>query len=131
MIINTANTFLIVITGLVVFGEALAFLVGMHILSKRDNLWTSLKNDVFLATDIIAGLVLVYFALKSDNVFAPAILWTVTIILITSHGYRDAEYFLDLENKFCSNMPLLIFNNVKLVGLLVILIVVLGGRLFK
>ncbi len=131
MQINTTHIILTVITGLVIFGEAAALLVGTHILSKRDNPWTSLKNDIFLATDLIAGLVLIYFIFKSDNLFAPAILWTVTILMLISHGYRDAEYFLDLENKFCANMPLLVFNNVKLVGLLGILIAVLGGRLFK
>ena len=131
MQINTTHIILTVITGLVIFGEAAALLVGTHILSKRDNPWTSLKNDIFLATDLIAGLVLIYFVFKSDNLFAPAVLWTVTIILLISHGYRDAEYFLDLENKFCANIPLLVLNNVKLVGLLGILIAVLGGRLFK
>ena len=131
MQINTSSIILIVSTGLVVFGEALALLVGMHILGERDNPWTSLKNDVFLATDIIAGLVLVYFAFKADNVFAPAIFWTATIILLISHGYRDAEYFLDLDNKFCSNVPLMIFNNVKLLGLLGMLIVGLRGGFIK
>jgi hypothetical protein len=131
MQIDPTNIALIVVTGLVVFGEALALLVGMHILSKRDNPWTSLKNDIFLATDIIAGLVLVVFAFKQENLFSPAILWTITIILLVSHGYRDAEYFLDLENKFCSNVPLMIFNNVKLVGLVGILAFVLGGSLIK
>jgi hypothetical protein len=129
MQINTPVIILIVSTGLIVFGEALALLVGMHILNRRSSPWTSLKNDIFLATDIIAGAVLVFFAFKPENVFAPAIFWTVTVSMLLSHGYRDAEYFFDLENKFCGNIPLMIFNNVKLLGLLGILSIGVGQGL--
>ena len=131
MQINTTHIVLIVVTGLIVFGEGMALLVGVHILNKSNTPWASLKNDIFLATDIIAGLLLVYFAFKPENVFAPAIFWSATVGLLISHGYRDVEYFLDLDNKFCTNIPSMIFNNVKLLGLLAILVTVLGGRLFK
>jgi hypothetical protein len=51
------------LTGMVVAGEALALLVGMHLLNEGDNPWPSLKNDFFLALDIAAGLGLIYLAL--------------------------------------------------------------------
>jgi hypothetical protein len=44
------------LTGGVVSVEALELLVGMHFLSKGDIPWISVKNDLFLATDILAGL---------------------------------------------------------------------------
>jgi hypothetical protein len=49
------------LTGLTMVGDALALLVGMHIPSAGDNPWISVKNDLFLALDIVAGLVLLYF----------------------------------------------------------------------
>jgi hypothetical protein len=63
------------LTGLTMAGEALALLVGMHILSAVDNPWISVKNDLFLALDIVAGLGLLYHAweylARASNPFWP------------------------------------------------------------
>ena len=52
-----------VVTGLVVAGQALALPVGMRLASRGDNPWISVKNDLYLALDIVAGLGLVVGAL--------------------------------------------------------------------
>ena len=108
------------LTGLTTAGEAFALLVGMHILSASDNPWISVKNDLFLALDIVAGLGLFYLVLARRT--APYAFYFLVGLALLTHGYRVWEYLARASNPFCANAPLFIVNNLKLVGLLVIAI---------
>jgi hypothetical protein len=108
------------LTGLVLAGEALALLVGMHFLSESHNPWISLKNDLFLALDIVAGLGLVGLALAHRGSGWPYALYSLVGLALLTHGYREWEYLAGASNPFCANAPLLIVNTVKLVGLLAV-----------
>jgi hypothetical protein len=112
----------LILISIVIIGEAFALLVGMHFLSGRSNSWISFKNDFLLAVDIITGAGLIYFA-TTHVIISPLKFMDITFILIlaiSTHGYREWEYLADVINKFCANIPLFIFNNVKLITLIVI-----------
>jgi hypothetical protein len=107
-------------TGLVVAGEALVLLVGMHFLSGSDNPWNSLKNDLLLTLDILAGTVLIVLALSSGlNGPWP---WGAVGVALLAHLWRDVEYLAYFDNPFCINLPLFVVNNLKIVGLIAILL---------
>jgi hypothetical protein len=113
------------LTGLTMAGEALALLVGMHVMSAGDNPWISVKNDLFLTLDIVAGLGLLYLVLAHRGV-SSAFYCLVGLAGLT-HGYREWEYLVRASNLFCANAPLFVVNNLKLAGLSIIAI--LGVRL--
>jgi hypothetical protein len=110
------------LTGAVVAGEALALLVGMHLLSESDNAWLSAKNDFFLALDILAGLGLLYLALAHRGPAWPYALYSLAGLALLTHGYREWEYLARAANPFCANLPLFVVNNLKLAGLLAVAI---------
>jgi hypothetical protein len=115
------------LTGGVVAGEALALVVGMHLLSKGANAWLSVKNHLFLALDIVAGLSLVYLALAQRGVAWPYALFSVAALALLTHGYREWEYLARIGNPFCANVPLFVVNNLKLAGL--VAVAILSARL--
>lgn len=106
--------------GLVVAGEALAPLVGMHLLSEGNNPWISVKNDLFLVLDIVSGLGLAYLALAGRGAAWPYVLYALVGLALLTHGYREWEYLARAGNSFCANAPLFLVNNLKLVGLVAI-----------
>jgi hypothetical protein len=109
-------------TGLVIVGEALALLVGMHFLSEGHSPWISLKNDLFLVLDIVAGLGLAYLALAHRGAGWPHALYSLAGLALLIHGYREWEYLAGAGNPFCANAPLFIVNTLKLAGLVAVLI---------
>jgi hypothetical protein len=115
------------LTGAVITGEALALLVGMHVLSHGDDAWVSVKNDLFLALDIVTGLGLVYLALAPGGAAWPYAFSVLAGLALLTHGYREWEYLARASNPFCANGPLFAVNNLKLAGLLASAI--LGARL--
>jgi hypothetical protein len=106
------------LAGLVIAGEALALLLGMHFLSEGDNGWLSVKNDLFLVLDILAGLGLVYLALAHRGAAWPYAFYIVVGLALLTHGFREWEYLAGAANPFCANCPLFAVNNLKLLGLL-------------
>lgn len=108
------------LTGIIVAGEALALLVGMHFLSEGNNPWISFKNDLLLFLDIVAGLGLVYLALAGGGVAWPYALYALVGLGFVTDGYREWEYLASAGNPFCANGPLFVVNNLKLAGLLAI-----------
>ena len=111
-----------ILVALVIAGEAAALAIGMHIVKKSQSPWISLKNDLMLAFDAVVGLVLILITFNREPLISP--IWAplfVTIGLLT-HIYRIWEYLAGRENAFCANRSLFIFNNLKILGLLVILI---------
>ena len=108
------------LTGAIIAGEALALLTGTYFLSN-DKAWAS-KNIVFLILDIATGLGLIYFGFVKGNIHTSALFYLFSGLALLTHGYREWQYFADVEYRFCFNPPLFIVNNVKLAGLVVILI---------
>jgi len=110
------------VTGLFIAGEALALLVGKHSSSQGDDSWISVKNNVFLALDILAGLGLVYLALAQRGAAWTYAFYFLTGLALLTHAYREWEYLAGTDNAFCANTPLFVVNNLKLVGLVAVLI---------
>lgn len=111
-----------ILVSLVVAGEAAALAIGMHIFKKSQSPWISLKNDLLLAFDVVVGLVLIILATDAENF--PQTFWFplfVSIGLIT-HLYRIWEYLAGRQSSFCGSRPLFIVNNLKFLGLLLILV---------
>ncbi len=106
-----------ILTGIIIVGEALALLVGMHFLSPRGNPWISFKNDLLIGIDIAAGIGLVYVVVANTD-FSAGLFFILIGVSLLAHGYREWEYFSDVSAKFCINLPLFILNNIKLAGLL-------------
>jgi hypothetical protein len=111
----------------VVAGEALALAVGMPVLSPGGNPWISLKNDLFLALDVLTGLGLVVVAATNKRVIPSGILYALILISVLAHGYREWEYLAGASNAFCANAPLFVVNNLKLIGLLSIAVAVFAA----
>jgi hypothetical protein len=114
------------VTGLFIAGEALALLVGMHFSSQSDKSWVSVKNNLFLALDILAGLGLVFLALVQRGAAWPYALYALAGLALLTHGYREWEYLAGTDNAFCATTPLFVVNNLKLVGLVAVLILSRG-----
>ena len=109
------------LTSLLITGEALALLVGMHFFIGNDNPWISFKNDLLIGLDVIAGLGLIAVLLLNEDVFRSNVFYLATFIAVFSHGYREWEFIADSnDNKFCATEPLFVVNNLKLLGLLLI-----------
>jgi hypothetical protein len=106
----------LLLTSLIIAGEALGLLIGMHILSERNNPWISFKNDMLLILDIVSGIALAALALRSGNPGHFLFLSALGLTFLT-HGFRDWEYLTHQPNPFCANLPLFVFNNLKLAGL--------------
>jgi hypothetical protein len=103
-------------------GEALALLVGMHLLSESTNPWISFKNDLFLGLDIIAGLGLILVAATNRDARTSIVFYGSAFVSIAAHGYREWEYLARTSNMFCVNAPLFAMNNLKIIGLLIIVV---------
>jgi hypothetical protein len=119
-----ATKIVTLLTGLVIVGEALALIVGMHFLSGRDNPWISFKNDLLLILDIFSGLALVFFSLHND-VSGNLVFWIVFGLALLTHAYRDWEYLVKAANQFCLNLPMFIINNLKLAGVITLFLLII------
>ncbi|MGD9049946.1 MAG: hypothetical protein PVF77_17975, partial [Anaerolineae bacterium] len=84
------------------------------------------KNNLFLALDILAGLGLVFLALVQRGAAWPYALYALTGLALLTHGYRDWEYLAGTDNAFCATTPLFVVNNLKLVGLVAVLVLSRG-----
>lgn len=110
----------VILTGAVIAGEAMALLVGTYFLSA-DKAWAS-KNMALLILDIVTGLGLIYFGFARGSLLTSTLFFLFSGLALLTHGYREWQYFTHIETKFCFNLPLFIVNNVKLIGVVVILI---------
>jgi hypothetical protein len=113
---------------LLIGGEALTLLIGMHFLSERPNLWISIKNDFLLLLDLVTALGLFLIVMMNKDVFASNAFYVFALVSLLSHGYRGWEYLACVQNKFCINVPLFIINDLKLLGLLIVLVLNLVGK---
>jgi hypothetical protein len=114
-----------IVVGLFVAGEATALAVGLHIVKKSKSPWVSLKNDLLLALDVVVGLGLIFWAISDTDFQTPEWFSLFVIIGLLTHIFRVWEYLAGRKNPFCGNRSLFIINNLKFVGLLIILVWVL------
>ena len=107
-----------------IFGEALALLVGMIFLSGSENSWLSYKNNVVIALDLFAGAVLIHLAAQGNlDPIDVIVFWGSVHLTFAAHLYREWEYLAKLANAFCANVPLFVLNNVKLIGLVLVFVI--------
>ncbi len=111
-----------ILVGLLVAGEAAALAIGVHIVKKSRSPWISLKNDLLLTLDVVVGLVLIMLAFDGEK-FPQSPWFNLFIILgLLTHLFRVWEYLAGRKSPFCGNRPLFLVNNLKFVGLSVILV---------
>jgi len=106
----------LLLTGLLIVGEAIALFVGMGFIVKPRPEWWSRKNITFLMDDLFFGTILILLAFGILN--AAWIYWVSIISTFLSHAWRDAEFVAGFPNRFCGNSALFVVNNLKLVGLI-------------
>jgi hypothetical protein len=112
---------IIIITGSVIAGEALALLIGTRVPSRKGNPWVTPKNNFFIAIDIIFGIGMILIGALTNPV-PIALLYSLAIISLIAHGIRDWEYLAQIPNPFCTNASLFIVNNIKIAGLFLIIL---------
>ena len=105
--------YLNIILCLLVIGEALALIIGMNLSGFEGNEWLTLKNYLFLLLDIALGLIIFILTLEHTKKDYYLYILVLLTILFISHLYREIEYFFEIIDKFCANIPLFIFNNIK------------------
>jgi hypothetical protein len=101
-----------ILLGLLLVGEAAALLIGTRVINENANLWNSQKNFFLLYLDILCGTILLLTVLLK---FPEVIFWTIFILVVLSHAFREYEYLSLQEQPFCSNLPLFMVNNIKIV----------------
>ena len=110
-----------IITGVLVAGEALALLAGMYFLSPRPNAWISALHTGMIILDILCGAGLIILILLKASSLRNGLLLTTGLVSFAAHIYREWEYLASpTANRFLTNTPLFVVNNVKLIGLILI-----------
>ena len=125
MNVTTSQTLLelaILITGLVMLGEAKVLFTGLRLVQLAKSPWFTLNNCILMGSDILFGFVLLAFLFLSESTIVSVLFWVAVCFSFLTHGYREWEYLAQRENRFCGNTPQFIINNVKLIGLLIILL---------
>jgi hypothetical protein len=106
--------------GLLIVGEAIMLLIGIYVISKKQNEWKTRFNTNTLLIDIAFGIIIIFNAIENMPYKVVAI-----VVLIITHLYREIEYFYkEKKNRFIFNLPLFIINTIKLIGLIVLLMIV-------
>jgi hypothetical protein len=108
------------LTGAVIAIESLILFVGVRLTANADELWLCAKNDLLVVLDVIAGAALIYFAFAFQKMPTAhvAIIYVLIVASICSHGYREWEYLVGADTRFFFNLPLFVFNNLRLLGLI-------------
>ncbi len=104
------------ITALIIFVEALALFVGMEFFSDS-KVWLNSKNNILLLLDILIGFTFLFIFIYVKEYLDDTLVAVLAVISIVAHAFRELEYFMDVRNKFCFNIPLLIINSIKIIGL--------------
>jgi hypothetical protein len=108
----------VIVCGIMI-GEAIALLAGTLIIPSQTSNWLNKKNASLLILDVIAGI-MILVALPQLHYLSFEIFLLLLAIGIATHTYRTIQYYSAEQIKFCSNLPLFIVNNLKLLGLLII-----------
>ena len=101
-----------ILLGILLVGEAAALLIGTQLLGRKRSPWISAKNSLYLILDILSGtLLLLSMPLRLPEI----VFWLIFAVVCVSHAFREYEYLSLQKEAFCSNLPLFIVNNVKIV----------------
>jgi hypothetical protein len=112
-----------VLTGLVIAGEAVALLAGMHLFVRPVSPWLTPKNNVLAVIDMITGIIIVALAITGKS---PVLFYAAVVLALITHGFRDWEYLASAELPFIFNLPLFIVNNLKLAGVIAVAVLKVG-----
>jgi NhaP-type Na+/H+ or K+/H+ antiporter len=118
-------TITVIICG-ILFGEAIALMAGTLIIKKNTSKWLNRKNALLLSLDIVTATAII-LSLPALHYVPDSVFYLFLIIGAGTHIYRSWEYYSKIKKKFCDNTSLFIVNNIKLAGLLVILVVSVYG----
>jgi hypothetical protein len=83
--------------------------------------------------DILVGVGLIVVVLATRNPAGAVLLYLLVGLGLLTHLYREWEYLAGANcaycagNAFCANQPLFVLNNVKLLGLLAVLVLALAA----
>jgi len=93
-------------------GEALGLVFGTVLIGKNKSAWVDKKNILLLIIDSICGILLMASVIyqTSDGWF-----WLSLGMIYPTHAFREYEYLARVKNPFCSNLPLFIVNNIKII----------------
>jgi len=116
------HKFTLILTGVIIIGEALALYIGTSVLREKNEAWIGSKNRAFIWLDIVAGLGLVWSAAQLDTNLGTFVYAVMLASSSLAHAYREWEFFYRRQNRFCMNTPLLVMNTLKLLGLALIII---------
>lgn len=105
------------LVGLVLFGEALALVIGVLWVKKGNSSWNTSRNRRYLISDLAAGLILMLHYFLEYQVWFMYVIGVFLVISIVSHFSRTIEYLFKIHHKFCANKALFHVNNLKLVFL--------------
>ncbi len=114
-------TVTVIICG-ILFGEAIALLAGAIIIKKNTSKWLTRKNVLLLSLDIVTAIAII-FSLPALHYVPESVFYLFLLIGAGTHIFRSWEYYTKTNKKFCDNTSLFIVNNVKLAGLIGILVI--------
>jgi hypothetical protein len=119
-----------IVTGITISGEALALLVGMTLLSPQPNPWVIPINLFWLGLDILCGAgILILAFLPGGGLAGQPVLMGITLVSLGAHLYRDWEFFTNhTSSRFLVNTPLFAVNNLRLLGLFIILVLLINRK---
>jgi hypothetical protein len=106
-------------TGLVIVGEAAALLAGMHLFVRPASPWLTPKNNALAVIDIITGVIIVVLAIAGKS---PGLFYAAAALALITHSFRDWEYLTSAGFPFAFNLPLFIVNNLKLAGVIAVVV---------
>jgi hypothetical protein len=98
--------------GTIIAGESVLLLAGMNYPSVSS--WSTKRNIFFASSDIILGSVLVVMSIINRHFNESPLFYVSSIVLLSTHGFREFEYLNQNENAFCANRALFIMNNVRI-----------------
>jgi hypothetical protein len=111
---------LAVVTGLLVAGEAVALWIGVVVLNP-DSPWVTKMVRTLLVADIVSGAALV------ASVDSPILLVPAATVILATHAYRVWEVLARRPDRFCFNLGLFVFNNIKLLGALGVIVLLVSS----
>ena len=111
----------VLVTGLMMLGEGKLLFFGLRMAQLARMPWFTKRNRMLLFLDIFSGFVMLAFLFLGESTIAFILFSAAAFVTILAVGYREWEYIVQRENRFCANIPQFVVNNIKLFGLLLIL----------
>lgn len=111
--------------GIIILSEALILFAGMNILKIGEWSWINPKNNLFLALDFFGGGLVVIFSLLNTENSHLIYLFSVLLFHLATHLYRAWEAHRLAQRRFCNVKTLILFNRIKIVGLVILMALLL------